>query len=42
VQPVAELVRMMDTERNFQFATQFVDAESQRHQTAIDKIADPI
>jgi flagellar basal-body rod protein FlgF len=41
VQPVAELVHMMDTERNFQFATQFVDAESQRHQTAIDKIAEP-
>jgi flagellar basal-body rod protein FlgF len=40
VQPISELVRMMDTERNFQFATQFVDAEGQRHQTAIDKIAD--
>jgi flagellar basal-body rod protein FlgF len=40
VQPIAELVRMMDTERNFQFATQFVEAEGQRHQTAIDKIAD--
>jgi flagellar basal-body rod protein FlgF len=41
VQPIGELVRMMDTERNFQFATQFVEAEGQRHQTAIDKIADP-
>jgi flagellar basal-body rod protein FlgF len=41
VQPINELVRMMDTERNFQFATQFVEAEGQRHQTAIDKIADP-
>jgi flagellar basal-body rod protein FlgF len=41
VQPIAELVRMMDTERSFQFATQFVEAEGQRHQTAIDKIAAP-
>ncbi len=41
VQPIGELIRMMDTERNFQFATQFIDAEGQRHQTAIDKIADP-
>ena len=41
VQPIAELVRMMDTERSFQFATQFVEQESQRHQNAIDKIAAP-
>jgi flagellar basal-body rod protein FlgF len=41
VQPIAELVRMMDTERSFQFATQFIESESQRHQTAIDKIAAP-
>jgi flagellar basal-body rod protein FlgF len=41
VQPISELVRMMDTERNFQFDTQFVELEGQRHQTAIDKIADP-
>jgi flagellar basal-body rod protein FlgF len=41
VQPISELVRMMDTERNFQFATQFIDAEGTRQQTAIDKIADP-
>jgi flagellar basal-body rod protein FlgF len=41
VQPVAELVRMMSTERDFQFVTQFVQSESQRHQDAIDKIAAP-
>jgi flagellar basal-body rod protein FlgF len=41
VQPVAELVRMMGTERDFQFVTQFVEAEGQRQQTAIDKIAAP-
>jgi flagellar basal-body rod protein FlgF len=42
VQPVAELVRMMGTQRDFQFVTQFVEAENQRHQTAIDKIAAPL
>jgi flagellar basal-body rod protein FlgF len=42
VQPTAELVRMMSTEREFQFATQFVEAEGQRQQTAIDKIAGPV
>jgi flagellar basal-body rod protein FlgF len=42
VQPVAELVRMMSTERDFQFVTQFVDAENTRHQTAIDKLAAPV
>ena len=42
VQPVAELVRMMSTERDFQFVTQFVEAEGQRHQSAIDKIAAPV
>jgi flagellar basal-body rod protein FlgF len=42
VQPIAELVRMMDTERSFQFATQFIESEGQRHQTAIDKIAAPV
>jgi flagellar basal-body rod protein FlgF len=41
VQAVPELVRMMATERDFQFVTQFVEAEGQRHQTAIDKIATP-
>ena len=39
VQPVAELIRMIGTQRDFQLVTQFVDAEDQRHQTAIDKIA---
>ena len=42
VQPVAELVRMMSSERDFQFATQFVQAEGDRQQSAIDKIAVPI
>jgi flagellar basal-body rod protein FlgF len=42
VQPITELVRMMSTQRDFQFMTQFVDAEDQRHQTAIDKIAAPL
>jgi flagellar basal-body rod protein FlgF len=41
VQPVAELTRMMSTERSFQFTVQFVEAESQRKQTAIDKLAAP-
>jgi flagellar basal-body rod protein FlgF len=39
VEPVAELVRLMTTQRDFQFVTQFVDAENTRHQTAIDKLA---
>jgi flagellar basal-body rod protein FlgF len=38
VQAVPELVRMMSTERDFQFVSQFVEAEGQRKQTAIDKI----
>jgi hypothetical protein len=33
---------MMTTEREFQFATQFLEAEGQRRQTAIDKIAGPV
>ena len=37
-----ELVRMMDTERGFQMATQFIEAESTRRQSAIDKIAGPV
>ena len=41
VQAVPELVRMMSTERDFQFVTQFVEAEGQRQQTAIDKLATP-
>jgi flagellar basal-body rod protein FlgF len=42
VQPVPELVGMMRTERDFQFVTQFVEAEGQRQQGAIDKIAAPV
>jgi flagellar basal-body rod protein FlgF len=41
VQPVAELVKMMASERDFQFVTQYVEAEGQRQQSAIDKIAAP-
>ena len=39
VQPVAELTRMMQTEREFQFVSQFVQSEADRQQSAIDKIA---
>jgi flagellar basal-body rod protein FlgF len=42
VQAVPELVSMMANERDFQFVTQFVEAESQRQQGAIDKIAAPV
>ena len=42
VQPVAELVRMMTTRRDFQLATQFIQAEGQRRSDAIDKIAGPV
>ena len=38
VQPVAETTRMMNELREFQFVTQFVQAESERQQTAIDKL----
>lgn len=38
VQPVLEVTRMMDDERQFQFMTQFVQAESDRQTSAIDKI----
>jgi flagellar basal-body rod protein FlgF len=41
VQSVPELSSMISTERSFQFVTQFVEAEGQRQQTAIDKIAAP-
>jgi flagellar basal-body rod protein FlgF len=37
----SELVRMLDVQRGFQLATQFIEAESNRRQTAIDKIAGP-
>ena len=38
VQPVAETTRMMNDLREFQFVTQFVEAEGQREQSAIDKL----
>jgi flagellar basal-body rod protein FlgF len=41
VQPVTELVKMMTAQRDFQFVTQYVEAEGQREQNAIDKIATP-
>jgi flagellar basal-body rod protein FlgF len=42
VQPVAEITRMISSERDFQFMTQMVEAEGQRQQSAIDKIGAPI
>jgi flagellar basal-body rod protein FlgF len=41
VQPITEVTRMIATERDFQFVTQFVQAEGQRKQSAINKIAAP-
>ena len=41
VQPVLETTRMMNQLREFQFTTQFVQAESDRQQAMIDKIAGP-
>ena len=38
VQPVLEMTRMMTTLREFQFASQFVQGESERQQNAIDKL----
>jgi flagellar basal-body rod protein FlgF len=38
VQPIAELARMIDDEREFQFVTQMVQAESDREKDAIDKL----
>lgn len=38
VQPALELTRMMSALREFQFASQFVDGESERQRNAIDKI----
>lgn len=38
VHPIQETVQMMTTLREFQFTTQFVQAESDRQQSAIDKI----
>jgi flagellar basal-body rod protein FlgF len=38
VQPIMEVTRMMDTERQFQFVTQLVQAEGDRQQNSIDKL----
>ena len=38
VQPVLEVTRMMDNERQFQFVTQLVQAEGDRQQNSIDKL----
>ncbi len=38
VQPVAEVTRMMSDLRNFQMVAQYVQAEADRQQSAIDKI----
>ncbi len=38
VQPVLEVTRMMDNERQFQFVTQLVQAEGDRQQQTIDKL----
>ncbi len=39
VEPIAETTNMMNQLREFQFVSQFVEGESQRQQTAIDKLA---
>ena len=41
VQAVLETTRMMDGERQFQFMMQFIQAESERQQSAIDKLLTP-
>ena len=38
VQPMLEMVRMMNDLREFQYVTQMVEAENQRQQSAIDKL----
>jgi flagellar basal-body rod protein FlgF len=38
VQPIVQLTQMMSEMREFQFASQFVDAEAKREQSAIDQI----
>lgn len=38
VQPILEVTRMIDAERQFGFLVQFVQEESDRHQNVIDKI----
>jgi flagellar basal-body rod protein FlgF len=41
VQPVLEMTRMMDGLRQYQFVAQFVQAESERQQSVIDKLLSP-
>jgi flagellar basal-body rod protein FlgF len=41
VQPVLEMTRMMDGLRQYQFISQFIQAESDRQQSAIDKLLTP-
>jgi flagellar basal-body rod protein FlgF len=41
VQPIGEVTRMISTERDFQFVVQFVQAEGQRKESAINKLAAP-
>src|SRR5262249_37174958 len=38
VQPVLEVTRMMDGLRQFQFVSQFIQAEAERQQSVIDKV----
>lgn len=38
VQPVLEMTQMIDGERQFQFMTQFIQSESDREQSAIEKL----
>ncbi len=41
VQPVLEMTRMLDGVRQFQFLSQFIQAESDRQQSVIDKLLPP-
>lgn len=41
VQPVTEMTRMIDADRRFQVLTQFIQAESDRHTSVIDKLLAP-
>jgi flagellar basal-body rod protein FlgF len=41
VQPVIEMTKMMQDLHSFQFVTQFVQAEQDRHQNAIEKVLPP-
>ncbi len=41
VTPIMEVTRLITTQRDFDFVSQFVEAEGQRKQSAIDKLAAP-